>query len=140
MIRVRVSTPSDDLYLDTWRMAQADSPWSRYAGPFAPNPKDEFDAARAVLHDSTSKCWIAVDDGNAVGVLACRKADELSRLGSGDREPALLPDYRQTSTGMKLLDAAFEWSIEEGMSGTFALLKLPPETDPQGPVACKSVL
>jgi GNAT superfamily N-acetyltransferase len=132
MIRVRVPALSEEeLYLNTWKMAQVDSPWSRYTGPFAPNPEDELNAARAALRDPASKCWIAIEDGNAAGVLACGKVDEMARLGSGDREPAVLPHYRQTSAGMKLLDAAFGWSTEGGLAGIFAILKLPPDVDPR---------
>jgi len=131
-MRIKIPDASEEeLYLNAWKMAQADSPWSRYSGPFAPNLKDELDATRAVLHDPTSKCWIAVDDGNVAGVLACRKDNELAWLGSSDREPAVLPDYRQTITGIKLLDTAFEWSIGEGLAGVFAPLKLLPESDPK---------
>jgi len=112
-------------------MAQADSPWSKYTGPFAPNLEDELDAIRAALRDPDSRCLMAIDEGKAVGVLACRKADELARLGSGDREPAVLPDHRQSSAGTKLIETAYEWSIGEGLAGVFALLKLPPEVDPR---------
>jgi len=59
------------------------------------------------------------------------KGDELARLGSGDREPAVLLDNKQTSTGIRLLDAAFEWSVEQGLAGVFAILKLPPGIDPK---------
>jgi len=131
-MKVRINTPTDeDLYIRTWQMAQADSPWSKYTGPFAPNLEDELDAVRVALRDPDSRCLMVIDEGKAVGVLACRKADELTRLGSGDREPAVLPDHRQSSAGMELLDAAYEWSIGEGLAGVFALLKLPPEVDPR---------
>jgi len=131
-MEVKICTQTDeDLYIRTWQMAQADSPWSKYTGPFAPNLEDELDDVRAALRDSDSRCLMAIDEGKAVGVLACRKADELARLGSGDREPAVLLDHRQSPAGMKLLDAAYEWSIGEGLAGVFALLKLPPEVDPR---------
>jgi len=131
-MRVRVSARTDEeLYLRTWKMAQADSPWFQYTGPFAPNLKDELDATRTALRDPDSKCLIAIDEGKAIGVLACRRVDELARLGSGDREPAVIPDHRQTPAGVKLLDAAYELSIGAGLAGVFAILKLPPEADPR---------
>ena len=132
MIRVRFTEKGDEeLYLSAWKRAQADSPWFQCRRPYAPIFKEELDAAQATFRDSDSKCWMAMDDGNAVGVLACRKGNVIARLGSGDREPAVLPSYRHTTAGIKLLNAAFEWSIEHGLPGVFTLLKLPPEVDPK---------
>lgn len=132
MIRVKVSEQGDEeLYLNTWKMAQADSPWFQHRRPYAPAFEEELEAARTTFRNSASRCWMVMDDDDAVGVLACRKAGELVRLGSGDREPAVLPDYRETSVGMRLLDTAFDWSVEHGLAGVFTLLKLPPELDPK---------
>jgi len=132
VIRTKIAENEDEeLYLDVWKRAQADSPWFQDHRPYAPIFKEELDAAQAAFRDSNSRCWLVMDDGNAVGVLACRKGKVIARLGSGDREPAVLPSYRHASAGIKLLDAAFEWSIEQGLPGVFTILKLPPEIDPR---------
>lgn len=131
MIRTKIAENEDEeLYLDVWKRAQADSPWFQDHRPYAPIFKEELEAAQAAFRDSNSRCGIGMDDGNAVGVLACRKGKVIARLGSGDREPAVLPSYRHASAGIKLLGSAFEWSIEQGLLGVFTLLKLPPEVDP----------
>ncbi|MFW9998201.1 MAG: GNAT family N-acetyltransferase [Candidatus Odinarchaeota archaeon] len=120
-----------DEYLTMWKEAQADSPWIVKGSPFTPVMENEFDDLQNALGKIDFQFWVALADEVIIGGLCCARTGDIIRIGITDREPAVIPRYRDGKIGFRLLDAAYSWALNRKAAGVFTRLKLLPWEDPK---------
>lgn len=101
------------------------SPWFSNTGLFCPTILSEQESISHSLRTNLAGCWKVSIDEITVGILTSVKIGNLIRVGSGDREPAIVPQYQTFGIGCQLLTRLYETSLTQKTEGLFTTLKSP---------------
>lgn len=120
-----VKTSEVDYLIDLSKKALNDSPWFQEKKLFCPNKAEELRCIKNTLLDDQNKSWKVETEEILCGLLTTRKMGKLLRIGSGDREPAILKEYRTMKIGCALIQEAYTFSQDERLAGIFTTFKSP---------------